>query len=463
MKQPAIIPPPQHLALIATLAIHPTLTTRAKSLDRIQVANLALQYLQLVLHHVGPLPGILSEAFTFSRRATVSRRGANTRRRTTGGGATPPDSKSDGIDTELANAGSIWAQAENFWHVAGWSFNCSVLHQRRWHRWSAWLAFIIGLLEADWEARSGSLDEGVKEASLIVKYVNSVAGTTGKERKILRAILADGRSKSVTEFGEIWPNETKVLIKDGDVKKAQANIDIEADNYGDYMEDENEEDLEDCAPESSPPPDDIGLRSGSPISDVAKNLGGLEAMNLRIRLLSLLSKVSYEIPEAFTDITTLYHIFFEHIRPLPIPAFFAFMSPSGLRPFAPTAASTLTQYILRSIIATAAPQPRNDDISQDNLEASYLPFAANRNSMIDNTKVSLCVETLVRLLNKHVGLEWTQNLHDLTEAGIKARATKAKGKQTKKTMNGEGACDGTWLTASAERIRMVVEMTRPIE
>lgn len=414
-----------------------------------------------MLRHAGPAPGTFEEAFTFAGQGTATRRGGNNRRRATGEGLSSATDLFEGIDSELANSESLWVRAESFWQVVGWSFNCSVLHKRRWERWSAWLALMIEILELDWDSRIEEPGTGSREKSLIVKYINSGGAVAGRERKILRAVFADGQAKSVAEFGEIWKNEIKELKKGSEVKKAQAKIDIEADNYGDYMEEDDDEDLEESASDRSSSPPDMQLRLAGSIPNIASDLGGMDSINFRIRLLSLLSKVSDAVPEAFTDLNTLYHIFFEHIRPLSMPAFFAIMSPAGLRSFDPTAASTLTQYILRSIITGTAPLPPNDNISQDILETSYLPYPANTHSIIDNTKVSLCVETLLRLIDQYVGLEWTQELQDSSEAGIKSRNVKAQGKQTRKSTDRDGSCDYTWLKSSAERIRMVVEMTKP--
>lgn len=454
-----MLPPSSHIALVATLAVHPTLTTRAKTLDRIQAANLAIQYLQLVLRHVSPLTDVIREAFTFVGQAQNNRRRSTGRRRTTGEDVSSTAENGESIESELANAKSLWARAEDFWQVVGWSFNCSIAYKHRWESWSGLLNFMIELLEMDWNVRKECLETEALGGSLIMEYINSGGATTGKERRVLRAVFADGRSRAIAEFGEIWQNETKSLKKEGAVKKAEAKIDTEADDYGDYMEDENDADLEESDSDKSSPLAESDNHPLGSVPNIAQSLGGTDAIHLRIRLLSLLSKGSEALPEAFTSLNNLYHIFHEHIRHLSIPAFFAIMSPAGLRHFEPTAASTLTQYILRSIVAAAAPLPPNDNLSQDILEASYLPFAANNNSMIDNTKVSLCVETLLRLLDQYCGLEWTPELQDLAEAGIRARTAKAKGKRTKKSID-EG-CDRNWLTSSAERIRMVVEMAKP--
>ena len=456
---PAFLPPPQYLGLIATLAVHPTLTTRANSLDRIQAANLALRYLRLLLKHAGPVNGSFGDAFAFNSPSHSSRRGGGGRRRTTGEGANPASENNEGIGIDLANAGSLWARTEDFWQVVGWCFNCSILHKRRWERWNAWLKFMVELLEVDWETRERGDGDESKEKSLIMKYINSEISTSGRQRKILRAIFADGRKKSVAEFGEIWQKETKELKKDTEVKKAE-KIDIEADNYGDYMDDEEDEELEDSPDDSSSAEEPASQSQGS-MPNVADDLGGMDSINLRLRLLSLLSKVSAVLPNDFTDLNTLYDNFLDHIRTLSIPTFFLIISPTTLRVFAPAAASSLSQYVLRSLIAASAPLPPNDTLSQEVLERSYLPYPANTSSIADNTRVSLCVETLLRLLDYHVGLAWSPSLQEAAEAGIKARAAKAKKKQNKRGTDGDGSCDGTWLTGSAERIRGVVGMARP--
>lgn len=483
---PAFLPPPNHLALIATLAIHPTLTIRAKSQKQIEVSNLALRYLRLILKVVGPVNSNLDEAFVFSGIGTSSRRGGSGRRRVIVEEASPTGGNPDDIENELAQNGALWTQVEDIWQVIGWAFNCSVLHYNRWASWRVWIEFMLDLFEEDWDARGLRLDQDAqadddeeedepREKSMIVRSLMNAEGvTTGRERKIIRAIFADGGSRSVAEFPEIWRNETKERKKDGEAKKTTTKIDIEADNYGDYLDEDEDSDLEESDPDPSQNPSSKpSLQPPSPLptaptSDLATPLGGTAALTLRLRFLSLLSSVSFTLGAAtFAPLNSLYDNYLEHIRPLPIPMFFSIISPFALRAFSPPAGSSLTQYILRSLITTAAPLPPGDDLTQPTLEKSYLPFAANTSSIVDNVKVSLCVETLLTLLDRHVGLVWTPALQDVVEAGIVARDTKATkvGKKRRKLAVGGGAGvsgvgddedEKKWLQASANRIRSVV-------
>lgn len=469
----AFVPPPQHLAFVATLAIHPTLTTRARSEDRVEEANLALRYLRLVLKTVGPVNANLRDAFLFTGLGTSSRRRSSGRRKTAGEDISLVGDDLDKIENDLAESGAIWAQAEDLWQVIGWAFNCSVLHKKRWTRWSLWLGYMVDVLQKDWEARgvefgeSGAVDQSEddpREESMIVRFLNPDDGTTGGERRIARAVFADGGPKAAGEFTELWKNETKGRKKDADLKKIESKIDIETDNYGDYMEEDKDSDLEDVDPD---PPDDAyqsclhDSTSVASLPDLANPLGGMDAINLRLRILSLLSTVSSILPNSFTSLTTLYDIYLEHIRPLPLPTFFLLISPASLRHFHPGAASSLTQYILRSIIASSAPLPPKDDLTQEVLEESYLPFAANTGSIADNAKVSLCVETLLRLLNLHLGLAWTPRLQEAMEEGIAARENKAKKSGRKRGRGTGGEHEREWLVGSANRIRSVIQMVRP--
>ena len=476
IPRPVLIPPPQFLRLVSTMAVHPTLTNRAKSADRRQAANLAHRYLRLVLKHAGPVQSDMREAFKYAgvgSRGTVRRRTAET---------LPERDQVDAIENDLANSAALFAQAETFWQVVGWVFNCSVLHNRRWERWRSWLEYMIEVLEIDWEIRHG---ENQVEQSMLVQYIIVGGGQIDSGRKILRAIFADGRKTSVGEFKEIWQNETKELRKVDHIRKAEKLINIEADNYGDYVSDEDDADLEEAFLHSMP-----SSRSNSPrkkatqppqeaeILNAAERFGGTFSLYLRFRLLSLLSTVAHEHSSALGwstqqvtgGVERLYDQLIERLRPLDLPTFFLFMSPSTLRPFGAAAASVLTQYLLHrsSLIEGDAPEPASYELTEESLLDCHIPWAASNNSVTDNAKVSLCVETLIRLYDRYGGgLTWTQELEDMAERGIKRREDKASEMRAKRGRKRKGdnlAPDNreewTFLMESAARIRHFLQVVK---
>ena len=457
---PATIAPPPFLALISTLTVHPTLTTRAKSADRTQASVLAGRYVRILLENVGPVRSNFTGAFRFNPGDASLRSTRRAGRRKT---AEKSDNGSEVIENDLANKGSLWANAEDFWHVVGWALNCSVLHKRRWEVWRLWLEFMLDVLEADWELRRAEGKEALSQ-SLIVSFIRGAARTGGGKTRILRAIFADGQHRAANEFQEIWRNETKELKKTGNEKKmAEQKIDIGADDYGDYLDEENDADLEDESDgvKSHVTPK-IKSSSKSTIAEASNGssiLGGMEAIHLRLRLLSILSHVCASILDCFTDTQMLYELQFEHIRPLPLPTFFLIMSPSGLRHFHLSVQSSLTQYILLTMIDPRAPQPPNDTLTQERLEKNYLPWPANMAGPRENAQVSLCVETLLRLLDRVNSLEGTDELIEAAERGINARREKCKGRGGR--IQGSHKAKGeemVWLEQNTERIRWVVRM-----
>lgn len=311
-------------------------------------------------------------------------------------------------------------------------------------------------------AEDENSEEDPRASSIIVRYLSNDDTTATQERRILRAIFADGSSRSTAEFPEIWRNETKERKKDADVKKSESKLDIDADNWGDYMRNDNSSssDLEDTPPPESPNKSSM-TGSITSVPDVSAPLGDPQSVILRFRLLSLLSTVSAFLPDTFTPLATLYDLFIEYIRPLPLPQFFLLVSPLSMQHLHLPAASSITQIILRSLITSSAPLPPTDDLTQDILERCYLRYPANTGSISDNVKVSLCVETLLRLLQRHCGLDWSQDLQESVEKGIEAREQKAK-KAGKAKGKGkmEGLDERVWLRGSAGRIQGLVELIR---
>ncbi|MCJ1356999.1 MAG: hypothetical protein MMC33_006995 [Icmadophila ericetorum] len=472
IRDSPVLPPAQYIALASTLTVHPSVTTRANSPEKVEAADLATKYLRLLHKIYGSTNANFIEAFAFKHSGSSGR--LETRRRRTQEGHSPLEVKTnlDDINSELATSGGLWTRADDFWHVVGWAFNCSVRHKKRWARWELWLKFMIDVLEKDWEHRN--LEE--KDESLIVRYINSGDRYRGGayQKRIIRSIFADGTPKSLSEFKEIWKDETKERKSQqsgtsSGSRKPIADINIEEDNFGEYLH-SSESELEDAVADVHEEDGHGKPDSTTILPDGTLPLGGPATLHLRMRLLSLLSTISHLTQEkSFAPLGVLYDLYLSHLRPLPTPTFMTVLSPLSLRIFPPNAICTLLQFPLRNIISTSAPLPSEDDISQDLLETCYLPFAANTVSVADNAKLSICIEGLLCIFDKVETLQWSQELEDAAEIGIKAREEKAKmmkgrGRPKKGSRTEEGdEIDRIILRASAGRIRAVVKMVRERE
>ncbi|XTI85725.1 hypothetical protein V2W45_1482516 [Cenococcum geophilum] len=451
----AFIPPPQHLALAATLVVYPSLTTKAKSLERQKGSNAALQYLRNVSQTVDPLSDNFLIAFTFPTLGSTRRFGR-------GRGTEPESPDSDGgersIKTNVANAASLWARAEDFWHIVGWAFNCSMVWKTRWERWKLWLEVMLDFVETEWAERlrlseeEGADVEAILTQSLIWQYIASQdAESRTSRRRILRAILADGSANHIKEFTEVFRNETKERKKEEEnTVNEQKALDIENGEFGDYdIDDDEDAIMEDASIRTSTRPmrrAAMGNKNTPNLSDDsseneedqdyseqslsgAERLGGVDALVLRQRLLALLIQVSQALPKLFTSVDDLFDLYTESFRPLPTSVFGALLSTSKLLPSTQTALNT---NLLLPLLATNLPNYNIISPTQAHLEQYFLPFPATTHSYADNAKVSLVLEAIFTHMMNDGALQPTETLGAAVEIGVRARDKKALGDARKK-------------------------------
>ncbi|KAI9763743.1 MAG: hypothetical protein M1840_009140 [Geoglossum simile] len=489
---PAFVPTPQQLSLAATLAVHPRLTTRATSKEPLQASNAALRLLRHVNKIVGPINANFATAFSFSAQKSRNRSDGRRRVNEADSGDDP-----DMINTEIAGAGSLWDRAEDFWHAVGWAFNCSIVYPKRWDHWKLWLEFMLDVLEDDWAERSRIAEEDRRTSnkpgedllaqSLIIRYLSGRKGSYGNKRRFIRAIFADGSPKALAEFNEVFKNEPKERKKDGETgTKRPVKVDIEKDVFGDYLDDDSEDEVEENIASASTKQDEglspdmdyeieggEGAQKDTIVPNGAELFGGMDSLILRQRLLSLvratcipinspnshtkLSAISAASAQYFTSLDDLYNIYMEHIRPLPLPTFSLFILPI-LPNVDPAYRSSFNQLLLHILISTSAPPVSNDDLSQEKLETSYLPFPANTHSIADNAKVSLLVESLLRLLGVHAGIVFSDALEAAIKTGVRAREMKARANARKKRdeLIQEEEENWVYLRTSSRRLRDLV-------
>jgi hypothetical protein len=480
----AFTPPPQHLALAATLSAHPRFTTRTTSQDKHAAADDALKYLRSVNGLVGAANAGLDRAFRFAEADNINR----------GKRARP---KGSDLDVELdeqpgqltspyIGKESLWTNADDFWSVVGWAFNCSVVQSHRWERWKLWLDFMIDVLQDDLESRLPDAEklyaatgnthaiEELLRPSILAQYLQPLGEGRGNKRRLMRAVLADGRRNSLAEFGEIWKNETKQPRKqEEDRASKRRKLDLEKGEYGDYFDDSEDDSLANSVRRSrsttAPPTaqlsrapsgsedDDAADASTSPASiDI---LGGMKSLHLRQRLLALLTLFCTKNPEAFLDTEDLFDLYTEFLRPLPLPIFQQFVVPA--KPWlGPNSQASLIQMLLRPLLSATAPAYNENALTQREFEMHYAPFAAANVTAVDNAKVGLLLEGLLRLLWSSKALEVTAELRRVVKLGIGARQERAAGDARKK---GEGRAKIeeealAVLQASAQRMMVVLDM-----
>ncbi|ODM22797.1 hypothetical protein SI65_00386 [Aspergillus cristatus] len=499
---PVFVPSPPLLAVAATFLVHPSTTTRARSPEEQEAPSAALRLLRLTNTLVGPITARFDTAFAFTH-FEASRHGGIRRRASEDEGTSGNEMLRNEwklLNTELGQSSAVWSRAEDFWHAVGWAFNCSVLHPERWERWQVWLQFMCEVLEDDWNERkrhverevSGAgngkekkrLRQNILQQSLIFQYIDGSSGSYGRNRRILRAIFADGTSGSVNEFREVFRNELKQLKRDQEnIKKREAEVNIDEEQYGDYMtKDEDESEEGDGATDNPMTTERRSKRTRrrtrnttaeqQPTATVTTNntlyshgtlslLGGLPSLALRQRLLHLLSAVSESLPDIFTTLEELYHLFIENIRHLPLPIYQSFISPHVLPHFSAAAQTTLCEFLLFRLRESTAPETEEEYLSQTKLEQCFLPYAASTASVVDNTKMALALEALVMLLAESEMLKVTPELRTAVEDGIMARAERAQDVKRNQSSKQVEDIEWCWLIESGERLLFMINELVP--
>lgn len=488
----AYIPPTQYLALASTLIVHPQLTTRTTSPDKRAAADDALRYLQ----HVNSLLGAqesgldralqISEAFAPSRNKRAKARGSDV--------GSDTDEQQGQLKTPYIGKESLWTKAPDFWAVVGWAFNCSVVHKHRWERWKLWIGFMIDVLQDDLEHRlpeaerlyvttqdTAAIAEKLKE-SMLAQYLSTLGEGRNGKRRLMRAVLADGKAKSLAEFPEVWRGETKLPKQRNDERAMKRpKLDLENGDFGDYYDDDSGDDsqissarrsrsttaapsrhVSRAASGDDDSEDELGAdgpTSTDPTTSSIESFGGIDSLQLRMRILALLTVYTTKSPDSFLDTEDLFDLYTEFLRPLPLPIFQHFALPP--KPWlGPNSQASLNQMLLRPLLVASAPAYNENSLTQAEFETYYAPFAANNSGAGDNAKVSLLVESLLRLLWVSGNLVVTKELRRAVETGVKARREKVAWDGRKK-VGGRVQVDeeaAAVMRYSGERMRVVLDV-----
>lgn len=462
----ALVPPHTHIRLITTLITHPYLTTQLSRNEPTPTAPItAFLLLRRILKLIGPLNANFSTAWAFD--ATRSR-GTRRAKKEIDRDNSPSYTTDDYLASELATTDSPFALAEDLWIIVGWAFTCSVSHPKRWRWWKLELEVLLDVLEADWEDRLESTkatrnpvalgNPVTLENSLIVRMLPDTKGSAGY-KKVIRAILANSTGGSLNNWCPVYKDE---LSTKRPRKKNMGSLDNSFIGDSDSDSDHTtpitskikapSEDTDMLDPDEGSDDEEPGL------STAAGEWGGMDALVLRQRWLTLLSSVAFH--ECYIPIEDLYHEYQEMILRFSISSFVLFTN--TLVPADIEYRSSLNQLILATIISSHSPAPRKDE--SDNLTAKkiierYLPFPANTNGVIDNAKVAVLLESMLRMLVTEVGMRWSEELEKAVEVGIGARAAKVSGGGRRAEREAEREARWVWEGAE-ERLRGMVDVLK---
>ncbi|PSN73424.1 hypothetical protein BS50DRAFT_481739 [Corynespora cassiicola Philippines] len=453
------IAPAVQIALASTLIAYPHITTNAESADASKGADAALRYLRSLASTItGPAYKIVRKAFLFPEDRT--RRRAPARR--SGSQSPGPENDIEQLACIAANAQSIWKLAEDFWHVVGWAFNCSVLHRARWERWKLWLESMLDFLEQDWNACVHSNGDGAAE-SLIWHYICSQTPTQrSNRRRIIQSIFTMGSAQDQKHFQEVWASETRGPKPKEPIDNCLEKIDIEAGELGgfDYIDDDG---LLKPAPTrsrrkiaspsaSSHSGDDIVVLSSK---DAVSRLGGMEAITLRQRLIALLAEVSETMEMEFASPSVYFDDLTDEIRSLPTIMFELLLSTSQL-PIGSQIA--LNANILLPFVSEQLPDYTKQKLCQEDLEKMFLPIRANSHSFAANAKVSLVLEQLFSHMMREGLLQPSKRLHQSLDRGVNSREKVQGSAKGKKGGDQEELSAKTVLEESSMRLRGLWEI-----
>jgi hypothetical protein len=492
-----LVPPPVHLALAATLSVHPNTTSRTEDASRKAASTSALKLLRLILRLSGPYAPF-SRAFRFTKyqsnffHVRVKKEDES--------------SLADVVTKyDYTAKNSLFNRAEDFWSVIGWAFNCACLpdmHAVRWLYYGPFLEFFLNVLELDWNHHN---EQDTPEETLIWTFIELASGGFTRSRRIVRAIFADGSARSLNEFHAIFSKELNPPKKAKDeMPTSNPTLDIDNYEFGDYQAPSSDDFSEDDASPARPSKR-VRTRSNRSCTSSARasneslnsayqtsgstgpttTLGPPQALALRTRLLNLLAQIAAtpsltaQSPTTFVDETELYLLCVEFINPLQLHLFTPLILPNtpASSPLTTTTHTALCEAILERTLESKAPRQASwqTPITFARLVECYLPFAASGSKVESQTKVALLIEALARLATENHALptidsdaaetELAGVLAWAAEHGIKARenlATEAldarRARKDKKKKGAEDDDDVAWrlLRESGLRLRALL-------
>ncbi|KAL8303736.1 hypothetical protein RB597_004859 [Gaeumannomyces tritici] len=460
-QRPALVPPPNQVAFLASLAIHPLYTNRPTEMSHRTIGSQAMQYLRGLLGSAGPVHANFRTAFDFEPWRRHGRRGLSA------GVEDEANEEDEAMGGRFAPSHIVFSKAESFWRLLGWAFNCSALHPERWRYWESWLGFMADVLDADYRERerldtSGGADgSDWRRGSLLLRYVRDLDRSAVKG--MVRALFADGSAASLREFPELYDREAKVRTGAGNKRKRtlSSDLDLANDNFGDYFDDDGLS-SEGSAPES-PTRQTAGSRQkwmevAPPPSEEL-----MASVSLRLRFFDMVGKAFDFLDNAECQ-TELFGVFSSNLRSLPVPLYELYVASHRTEMDSRSQISLLLDAV-GTFRPTSAPKPIRVDkaaatggfINMLIMEKCYLPFAATSTAE-GNAKFSLVLESLFRILWVNDQVSYSTELDEAVRTGVAMRNDRSKPKKSARSKDGAEEAARKILAQSGSRLEYLMEI-----
>ncbi|KXX80483.1 hypothetical protein MMYC01_202444 [Madurella mycetomatis] len=468
--KPARVPPPSQLALLGTLVIHPLFTSRPPEKGNLHVAASALAYLRGLVSVVGAVNANLRGAFAFdtntTRRSNSRNRGAvgdggrawrgRAGNRLDGGAggwdvglSSSGDDDSDSVGGQFARDQILFRRAPDFWAVLGWAFRCAAEYPQRWRHWRVWLEYVVWVLEADFDERVERDQQGTAgwgggkrstpypmlKGSLLVGYLEDLRrARKNVSKEVMRALFAFSDGDPAPDralFREVFERETVAAKSTPKRKRAEMVVDLENDQFGDYLEGDEFGSEEGDMPATPSAPRQRKKSGRQPKAEAPPAFcltdDIAETVPFRLRMFRLLSAASFYLPDVFMPVDELYETFTDHVRGLPLPMFQLFVE-SRAQNLPEDVQVSLLRVTIENMLSKH-PDPADVDpeheagygVTVPMMQKCFLPFAANRVTAEDNAKLSVALESLLWFIYSQVNVEYSEDLRSAVEMGIKAR------------------------------------------
>ncbi|ODQ54650.1 hypothetical protein SAICODRAFT_29354 [Saitoella complicata NRRL Y-17804] len=414
----SFILPPVPLGLIATLLVHPRADAETNEAEL--SVRLAAEQLLADLVNRGQDKWFEAWSSMSKGRAAAGSRGSRARRDAVileGSDAEDDDHERLG---PLGGGESVFARVDSIWNLLGfglWTSCASGPSSQQWQLWRRLVLHVIQVLEHD-------LGDGREvQGSLVMQYLRQADPTRPNFNAALRTIFANDKEEDEAYNNWRDPYPDHKLRK----QPSSSQTDEASQMTSSQLISSQISTSQRSAKERS---------SSMTVDDEALEIwGGLDSLNIRTRLISIL----FTVASATNTVDTLITSLSSYITPLPPSQFCLWVRRITLAPGNTARKLHIHLALLQSLASFSGAGRGALVLNEDFLVSRVLPCTARRTtSLVDVARISFLVESFFRtwlVLNSPLKTG-REELRDVVEKGTENRKAKLKAKSQPKSRGG---------------------------